>query len=78
LAKVTAKAMAAVMSNSTAKLGCIFLFSGIIFFDKKTVPARIPEDFFFPVFSGGFFHRNVVLEVVAAFPVFCRCHRIFL
>jgi hypothetical protein len=28
-------------------LGCIFLFSGIFFWTKKPVPARIPEDFFF-------------------------------
>jgi hypothetical protein len=33
---------------------------------------------FFLVFSGGIFYRNVVLEVVAGIPVFCRCHRIFL
>jgi hypothetical protein len=45
---------------------------------NKTVPARIPEDFFFPVFSGGIFHRNVVLEGVSGIPVFCRFHRIFL
>jgi hypothetical protein len=33
-------------------LGCIFLSSGKLILDKKTIPARIPEDFF-PVFSGG-------------------------
>jgi len=37
----------------------------------------IPEDFFFPVFSGGIFHRNVVLEGVTGIPVFGRRHRIF-
>jgi hypothetical protein len=30
------------------------------------------------VFSGGFFHRSVVLEGVAGIPVFCRCHKISL
>jgi hypothetical protein len=38
------------MSNDgehcTKHLGCIFLFSGIYFWTKKTVPARIPEDLF--------------------------------
>jgi hypothetical protein len=34
-------------SCSFCYLGCIFLFSGIYFWTKKTVPARIPEDFFF-------------------------------
>jgi hypothetical protein len=29
------------------------------------------------VFSGGIFHRSVILEVVAGIPVFCRCHRNF-
>jgi len=29
---------------------------------QKTVPARIPEDFFFSCVSGGICHRNVVLE----------------
>jgi hypothetical protein len=30
--------------------------------DKQSVPARIPEDSFFPVFSGGIFRPNMVLE----------------
>jgi hypothetical protein len=30
--------------------------------DEKSIPARIPEDSFFPVFTGGIFHRNMVLE----------------
>ena len=39
---------------------------------SKTEKNRIPEDFFFPVFSGGIFRRNVVLEGVAGIPVFGR------
>jgi hypothetical protein len=30
------------------------------------------------VFSGGIFHRNVVLEGISGIPVFHRFHRIFL
>jgi hypothetical protein len=41
---------------------------------KKTGFLRIS---FFPVFSKGFFHRNMVLEGVAGIPDFCHCHRIF-
>jgi hypothetical protein len=40
-----------------------------LFLDGKNVPARIPEDFF-PVFSGGIFHRNVVLERLQEFLFF--------
>ncbi len=46
--------------------------------DKKTVPARIPEDFFFPVFSRGIFHMNVVLEVDAGIPVLAAVTGFFL
>ena len=45
---------------------------------SKSENNRIPKDFFFSVFSGGIFHRNVVLEGVAGIPVFGRYHRIFL
>ncbi len=38
--------------------------------DPKNIPDRIPEDFFLPANSGGFFHRDVVLEGVAVIPVF--------
>jgi hypothetical protein len=41
-------------------LGCLFQLSGIHFGGSKTEKNRIPEDFFFSVFSGGIFHRNVV------------------
>jgi hypothetical protein len=51
--------------------------TGIYFGGSKTVKKRIPEDFFFPVFSGGIFHRNVVLEGVSGIPVFCCFYRIF-
>ena len=40
-----------------------------LFFGRKNVPARIPEDYF-PVFSGGIFHRNVVLEGSQEFLIF--------
>jgi hypothetical protein len=49
--------------------------TGIYIWGSKTVIKRIPEDFF-PVFSGGIFHRNVVLEGVSGIPVFYRFHRI--
>jgi hypothetical protein len=45
--------------------------------DKKNVPARIPEDSFFPVFSRGFFHRNVVLERLLEFLFFSAVTGIF-
>ncbi len=44
-----------------------------LFFGRKNVPARIPEDSFFSVFSGGIFHRNVVVERLQEFLFFC-CH----
>jgi hypothetical protein len=57
----------------------MFLLSGIYFLDQKNRSCQDSRGFlFFPVFFGGIFHRNVVLEVVAGIPVFCRCHRIFL
>jgi hypothetical protein len=52
--------------------------TGIYFGGSKTEKNRILEDFFFPVSSGGIFHRNTVLEGVAGIPVFGCCHRIFL
>ena len=60
-------------------LGCLFLFDRNLFLGLKNSKKKIPEDFFFPVFSGGIFHRNVVLEgsqeflFFAAFSgIFCR------
>jgi hypothetical protein len=41
-------------------LGCIFLFSGIFFGVQKTVPDKIPEDFFFSCV----FWRNFSQECV--------------
>jgi hypothetical protein len=52
--------------------------TGIYFWGSKTVKKRIPEDFFFSVFSRGIFHRNMVLERVSGIPVFCHFHEIFL
>jgi hypothetical protein len=47
--------------------------------EPKNSKKRIPEDFFFsPVFSGGIFHRNMVLEGVSGIPVFRHFHRNFL
>jgi hypothetical protein len=52
--------------------------TGIYFWGSKTVKKRIPEDFFFfPVFSGGIFHRNVVLEGVSGISVFAAFTGIF-
>jgi hypothetical protein len=61
-------------------LGCIFLFSGIYFLDKKNFPARIPEDFFFflcfmeEFFTGTWFWRGLqeFLIFAAVTGIFCR------
>jgi hypothetical protein len=42
--------------------------------NKKTGFLRI---YSFPMFSGEFFHWNVVFEGIVGIPVFDRCHRIF-
>jgi hypothetical protein len=42
------------------ELGWYFLFDRNLFLGLKNSKKRIPEDFFFPVFSKGIFHRNVV------------------
>jgi hypothetical protein len=71
-------AAAAAQPRGGGGLGCIFLFSGIYFLDKKTHSCQDSWGFlFFPVFSEGIFHRNVVLEGVAGIPDFRRCHRNF-
>jgi hypothetical protein len=65
---------------TTSRLGCIFLFSGIYFWTKKTVPARIPEDFFFflcfleEFFIGTWFWRGSkeFLFFAAFTGIFCR------
>ena len=49
------------MSAQTSGNSCL---TGIYFGGSTTEKNGIPEDLFFPVFSGGFFHRNVVLEEV--------------
>jgi hypothetical protein len=55
------------------------VFRNLFFGPKKPFLPGFLRISFFPVFSGGFFfNRNVILEVVAGIPVFCRCHRIFL
>jgi hypothetical protein len=54
------------------------VFGNLFFGPKKTFLPGFLSIFSFPVFSGGIFHRNVVLEVVAGIPVFCRSHRNFL
>jgi hypothetical protein len=60
-----------------AGLGCIFLFSGIYFLDQKPFLPGFLRISFFPVFSGGIFHRDMVLEVVAGIPVFAAVIGIF-
>jgi hypothetical protein len=60
------------------RLGCIFLFSGIYFLGPKNRSWRIPEDFFFfPAFSWGILHRNVVLERSKEFRFFSDFTGIF-
>ncbi len=59
-------------------LGCLFLFDRNLFWVLKNSKKKDSWGFFFPAFSGGFFHRNVVLEGVSGIPVFCRFHRNFL
>ncbi len=72
----------AMMSNphiAINRLGCLFLFDRNLFSGLKNSKKTDSWEFlFFPVFSGRFFHRNVVLEGVSGIPVFCRFHRIFL
>ncbi len=65
--------------QSANMLGCLFLFDRNLFWGLKNRKKQDSWGFlFFPVFSGGFFHRNVVLEGVAGIPVFCHCPKIFL
>jgi hypothetical protein len=52
--------------------------TGNYFWGSKTVKKGFLRISFFPVFSGGIFHRNVVLEGVSGISVFCCFHRIFL
>jgi hypothetical protein len=53
------------------------VFRNLFFGPKKPFLPGFLRVSFFPVFSGGFFHRNVVLEGVAGIPDFCRCYRNF-
>ena len=52
------------MTKARCMLGWQFLFSGIYFWTQKTVPDRIPEDFFFflrfpeEFFTGAWFWRG--------------------
>ncbi len=61
------------------QLGCLLLFDRNLFLGLKNSTKKDSGGFpFFPVFSGGIFHRNVVLEGVSGIPVFCHFHRNFL
>jgi hypothetical protein len=51
--------------------------TGIYFWGSKTVKKGVSEDFFFSVFSGRFFHRNVVLEGSQDFLFFAAFTGIF-
>jgi hypothetical protein len=53
------------------------VFRNLFFGPKKLFLPGFLRVSFFPVFSGGIFHRNVVLEGVSGIPVFCRFHRNF-
>ena len=46
------------------------VFRNLIFGPKKLFLTGFLRISFFPVFLGGFFHRNVVFEGVAGIPVF--------
>jgi hypothetical protein len=46
------------------------VFRNLFFGPKKPFLTGFLRISFFPVFSGGIFHRNVVLEGVAGIPVF--------
>ncbi len=61
------------------RLGCLFMFDRNLFLGLKNSKKKDSWGFlFFPVFSGGFFCRNVVLERVSGIPVLRRFHRNFL
>jgi len=47
--------LSVMMTKARCMLGWQFLFSGIYFWTQKTVPDRIPEDFFFLCFPEEFF-----------------------
>jgi hypothetical protein len=51
------------------------VFRKLFFGPKKQFLTGFLRISFFPAFSGGIFHRNVVLEGVTGFPVFSRFHR---
>ena len=53
--------------TSSENLGCLFLFSGIYFMDRIPFLPGFLRISFFPAFSGGIFHRNVVLERLQEF-----------
>jgi hypothetical protein len=54
------------------------LFRNLFFGPKKPFLTRFLRISFFPAFSGGIFHRNLVLEGVTGIPVFFRFYRNFL
>jgi hypothetical protein len=54
------------------------VFRNLFFGPEKPFLTGFLRISFFPAFSGGIFHRNVVLEGVAEIPVFFRFYRIFL
>jgi hypothetical protein len=63
------------LPDASSSILVIPVFRNYFFGRKKTfLPGflRIP---FFPVFSGGIFHRNLVLERSQEFLFFFRCHR---
>jgi hypothetical protein len=65
------------MGNKFQKLG-VNKKGFFYFLDEKTFLPGFLRMSFFPAFSGGIFHRNVVLEGVAGIPVFFCFYRIFL
>jgi hypothetical protein len=77
MAKETATARATMKEGLPPRLH-IPVFRNLFFGPKNRSCQDSWGFLFFPVFSGGFFHRNVVLEMVAGIPVFCRYHKIFL
>ncbi len=59
------------------RLGCLFLFQEFIFWVQKSVPDRIPEDFFFSCVFRRNFSQERGFGEVAGIPVFSILQEFF-